>query len=121
MVVIRMVAMGVTPLDPPATMIPLIDPTVTYFGTGMTPTRDLFFSGHTATMLLLALTVPSAPWRTVFGVATAAVALSVLAQHAHYTVDVLAAPFFAYGAYRLVLLVRSALSLPDADALPETP
>lgn len=115
MVIIRMIAMSLTPLDPPPTMIALIDPTVTYFGTGMTPTRDLFFSGHTSTMLLLALTVPSVRWRAVFGVATVAVAACVVAQHAHYTIDVFAAVFFAYGAYALVLLARKALSLPGLD------
>lgn len=116
MVVIRMIAMSLTPLDPPPTMIPLIDPTVTFFGTGMTPTRDLFFSGHTSTMLLLALTAPSDRWRAVFGLATVAVAVCVLAQHTHYTIDVFAAVFFAFGAYAIVLRVRETLGLPDPSA-----
>jgi len=121
MVIIRMIAMSLTPLDPPPTMIALVDPTVSYFGTGVNLSRDLFFSGHTSTMLLLALTAPSVRWRTVFGMATAAVAGCVLAQHAHYTIDVFAAVFFAYGAYALVLRVRKALSLPDLSVLGERP
>lgn len=111
MVIVRMIAMSLTPLDPPPTMIPLIDPTVTYFGTGMTPTRDLFFSGHTSTLFLLALTAPSRRWSVVFGVAMAAVAVCVVAQHAHYAIDVFAALFFAYGSYAGVLRIREALSL----------
>jgi hypothetical protein len=116
MVIVRMIAMSLTPLDPPPTMIALIDPTVSTFGTGMTPTRDLFFSGHTSTMLLLALTVPSVRWRLVFGIATFAVAACVLAQHAHYTIDVFAALFFAYGAFAAVLRIRQAISLPNPPA-----
>jgi hypothetical protein len=111
MVIVRMIAMSLTPLDPPPTMIALVDPTVSYFGTGMTPSRDLFFSGHTSTMLLLALTVPSIRWRNLFAAATVAVAVCVLAQHAHYTIDVFAAVFFAYGSYAMVLRAREALSL----------
>jgi len=116
MVIVRMIAMSLTPLDPPPTMIPLVDPTVYYFGTGVHLSRDLFFSGHTSTMLLLALTAPTARWRTVFGVATFAVAACVLAQHAHYTIDVFAAVFFAYGAYAAVLRIRKNLSLPNPTA-----
>jgi hypothetical protein len=118
MVVVRMIAMTLTPLDPPPTMIALIDPTVTYFGTGMTPTRDLFFSGHTSTMLLLALSAPSARWRAAFGLATVAVAVCVLAQHTHYTIDVFAAAFFAFGAFALVRVARARLGLPN-PSLPE--
>jgi len=116
MVIVRMIAMSLTPLDPPPTMIPLVDPTVYYFGTGVHLSRDLFFSGHTSTMLLLALTAPTARWRTVLGVATFAVAACVLAQHAHYTIDVFAAVFFAYGAYAAVLRIRKNLSLPNPTA-----
>jgi hypothetical protein len=49
----------------------------------------------------------------VFGLATVAVAVSVLAQHAHYAIDVLAAAFFSYGSYAGVMRARAALSLPD--------
>jgi hypothetical protein len=109
MVAFRMLAMWVTPLDPPPTMLPLVDPFVEFFGTGTTLTRDLFFSGHTATLFLLGLTSRGRVWRWFFFLCTAGVAAAVLLQHVHYGVDVLCAPFFAYGAYRLVLFVRSRL------------
>ncbi len=63
-------------------------------------TRDLFFSGHTSTLFLISLAVPGRRARPFFLACTAAVATCVLVQHVHYTVDVLAAPFFAYGAWR---------------------
>ena len=53
MVVFRIIAMALTPLDPPATMVALKDPFVELFGTGTTLTKDLFFSGHTSTLFLL--------------------------------------------------------------------
>jgi hypothetical protein len=109
MVIFRMCAMSLLPLDPPPTMIPLTDPFVEYFGTGIPLNKDLFFSGHTSTLFLLSLTMQSRGWRTVFFLSTAAVACCVLLQHAHYTLDVFAAPFFAYTSYRLALFLNSRL------------
>jgi hypothetical protein len=106
MVGFRVVAMYLLPLDPPPTMIPLHDPFVQVFGTGELLTRDLFFSGHTSTLFLLTLTANNRTVRTLFLVSTILVAASVIAQHVHYAVDVFAAPFFAYGAYRTVRLFR---------------
>jgi hypothetical protein len=104
---VRMAAMALLPLDPPPGMIALKDPFVEFFGNGATLTRDLFFSGHTSTLLLVALTVPGRTARTALFACTAVVGTCVLLQHVHYTIDVLAAPFFAYGCYRVVGLVRT--------------
>jgi hypothetical protein len=41
--------------------------------------------------------------RVAYACATVLVGLCVVLQHVHYTVDVVAAPFFAYGAYSIVL------------------
>lgn len=110
MVIIRAAAMFVTPLDPPPGIIPLTDPFVQFFGTGTTPTRDLFFSGHTSTLLLLAFSVANRKLKAWFALAAAAVAIMIVWQHVHYAVDVLVAPFVAYGCYRLVALLHSAFS-----------
>jgi hypothetical protein len=40
-----------------------------------------------------------------FLVATLCVGVMVLVQHVHYTIDVIAAPFFTYLAYRLGKIV----------------
>jgi hypothetical protein len=101
MVFFRILAMAVTPLEAPPGMIPLHDPLVRLFGPGTLLTKDLFFSGHTSTLFLLALAVPGRRSTGLFLVCTAAVGISVLAQHVHYTVDVLAAPFFAYASFRI--------------------
>ncbi len=102
MVALRIAAMWATPLEAPPGMIPLEDPVVRLFGPGRLLTKDLFFSGHTSTLFLLALTVPGRGWKALFVAATAAVAVGVLVQHVHYAIDVLAAPFFAYASVRLV-------------------
>jgi hypothetical protein len=105
----RMVCMYVVPLDPPVGMIPLQDPFVQYFGTGKLLTRDLFFSGHTSTMCLLFLTTSRRSLRGIFLVSTIVVGVCVLWQHVHYSIDVLAAPPFAYVSYRFVVLTRRRL------------
>ena len=101
MVLFRVAAMWVTPLEAPPGMIPLHDPLVRLFGPGKLLTKDLFFSGHTSTLFLLALVVPGRRSKAFFLGCTAAVGISVLAQHVHYTVDVLAAPLFAYVSFRI--------------------
>ena len=98
----RMIAMYLLPLDPPATMLPLVDPIVGSFSASDALTRDLFFSGHTSTTFLLALTARGRVSRRIFGGATLVVAACVLLQHVHYTVDVFVAPFVAFCAWRLV-------------------
>jgi len=99
---VRMAVMWATPLDPPPGMIRLEDPLVQGLGgASQALTRDLFFSGHTSTLFLLSLVVPGRGQRILFTLAAAAVGVLLLVQHVHYTVDVLAAPFFAYGAWRL--------------------
>ncbi len=113
LVLFRMIGMYLLPLDPPPGMIALKDPFVEYFvGTGSVLTRDLFFSGHTSTMFLLFLTATSIRFRFIFLCATALVGFCVLWQHVHYSVDVLAAPFFAYGSFRLVALMDRWLNGP---------
>ncbi|MBL7960522.1 hypothetical protein JNL27_09830 [bacterium] len=106
MVVFRTAAMYLIPLEAPQAMIPLQDPLVEIIGTGKLLTRDLFFSGHTATMFILFLCVPQRPLKIVLLLGTCVLAFCLLVQHVHYSVDVFAAPFFSYTAYRTVLLLH---------------
>jgi hypothetical protein len=109
MVLLRMAVMSVTPLDAPPGMIALRDPLVQIVGTGEVITKDLFFSGHTATLALLTLLAPGRALRRFFLVGTALVAVCVLWQHVHYTVDVLVAPFFAFASQQLVFALNPGL------------
>lgn len=107
MVALRIIAMALVPLDPPPTPFPLLDPFVETFGTGAQLTKDLFFSGHTATLFLLFLVMPSKATRALFALCVLAVALCVLLQHVHYSIDVLAAPCFGYIAHVVVRNLNS--------------
>ena len=58
MILLRIVAMWATPLEAPPGMLALHDPLVRLFGPARLLSKDLFFSGHTSTLVLLGLTVP---------------------------------------------------------------
>ncbi len=105
MVVFRTACMYVVPLDPPVTMIPLNDPFVQLFGSGKILTKDLFFSGHTATLFLFYLVIPKESVRKIFLFATICVGIAVILQHVHYTIDVIAALVFTFVAYRIAKLI----------------
>lgn len=107
MVAVRIVAMYLLPLEPPARIIILNDPFVEFFGTGQTLTKDLFFSGHTATLFILFLVSEKKITKTIFLISTILVAVSVLLQHVHYTIDVFAAVFFSFACYKFVLKYKS--------------
>lgn len=103
MALVRIIAMFLLPLEPPEKMILLKDPFVEFFGSGQTLTKDLFFSGHTATLFILFLVSENKIIKAVFLISTIVVALCVLLQHVHYTIDVVAAVFFTYACYKLLL------------------
>lgn len=101
LIAFRIVVMWASPLDPPATMIPLTDPFVAMFtGNGTTLTRDLMFSGHVSILCLVAFIVPQQWLRRALFVSAAVVGGMLIAQHVHYTVDVLVAPLAALSAAR---------------------
>jgi len=106
MVCFRFAAMYLTPLDPPPGIIPLADPIVQFFGTGGVLMKDLFFSGHTSTLLLLSLTATGRWLKTFFALCTVAVGVMIVWQHAHYTVDIFVALFISYTSYRFVKLFQ---------------
>jgi hypothetical protein len=102
----RLITIFLLPLDAPPGIIPLKDPFVEFFGSGNILLRDLFFSGHTATMFLFFLTSQSRKLKTIFLICTVLVAICVLAQHVHYTIDVIIAPFISYTSYRIICLIN---------------
>jgi hypothetical protein len=107
LIIIRIFMMYLVPLNPPEGMISLNDPFVQFFGTGKLLTKDLFFSGHTATIFLFYLVSDKRLYKAFFLTATILVSTSVLLQHVHYSIDVASAPFFSYTSYRLIYLLHS--------------
>jgi hypothetical protein len=104
MAIFRVWAIYFLPLDPPETILLLDDPFTQAFGSGLIITKDLFFSGHTSTAFLYFLLTDRRDLRSYFLASGIVIGACVLLQHAHYTIDVIAAPFFSYAAYRLTVL-----------------
>lgn len=114
-VILRMTTMSLVPLEPPHGLIPLVDPVLSFMYTGKQVNKDLFFSGHTATMYLLYLMLPPGIYRKLAFIGALVMAVCLLFQRVHYTVDVIVAPFFAYGALRIVIRLRSVVGLRNGN------
>jgi hypothetical protein len=111
LVIFRSAAMYLLPLNPPADMIPLNDPFVQIFGSGEILTKDLFFSGHTATIFLLFMVANKRILKVIFLSFAIIVGLSVLLQHVHYTIDVFTAPFFSYTSVKFAAYIKKRYQL----------
>jgi hypothetical protein len=87
-------------LDPPVGLVDLHDPLAEFFiyGENMAITKDLFFSGHTATMVFVCFFLPKANERRIAVLASLVLASLLLIQHVHYSIDILAAPLFTLAA-----------------------
>lgn len=101
--VLRIITLFFIPLEPPTEIIPLRDEFLTNtFYAGAQNLKDLFFSGHAATLFLFYFFSTNKTLKYIFLLAAIAVSIGVLLQHVHYSYDVIAAPIFAYIAYRLI-------------------
>jgi len=89
----RIISIWLVQLDPPIGLIPLNDPVTSIFygGKNVFIQKDLFYSGHTATQFLMFLTLKKRHEKIITGITTLLIAILVLIQHVHYTIDVLAA------------------------------
>lgn len=103
--IFRVITISAVNLNPPAGLIPIIDPLSNMFYGKNFITKDLFFSGHTATMFIIGFCLQKKTDKLLAFISGTAVGILVLVQHVHYTVDVLVAPLFAYAAYYLGLKI----------------
>lgn len=99
--ILRVISMYLVTLEPPIGMIVLIDPLIDNIAYGGTPfTKDLFFSGHVSTVMLLGLVEQrSVIKKLIFSIA-AILAVLILIQRVHYTIDVVAAVLITYAVFR---------------------
>jgi membrane-associated phospholipid phosphatase len=95
---IRIITISAFPLDPPLSLIPLVDPltSLTYGGRGVFITKDLFFSGHTSNLFMFYLCLQKKRDKQFALATTIIVGCLVLVQHVHYFIDVMGAIVFTY-------------------------
>jgi len=94
--IFRMLSISLIPLEAPVGLVHMSDPfSIIFYGSNLI-TKDLFFSGHTATLCLVGLCLENKKEKMWVFCGTAVLALLLLIQHVHYTADVIAAPFFSY-------------------------
>jgi hypothetical protein len=98
---VRLLTITLVPLNPPVGIVIISDPLTNLFYGQHVVTKDLFFSGHTALLVLVTLCLETRTDKIIAAIATVIVAVLLLVQHIHYTLDVVAAPVFAYLLYRL--------------------
>lgn len=95
--IFRMLTITLIPLDPPAGLIGLTDPLSNFFyGHDRFITKDLFFSGHTSTMFLVYFCLTHRGDRRIGLLITFCVAILLLVQHVHYTLDILGGFLFGW-------------------------
>jgi hypothetical protein len=99
---LRAICMLIFPLNPPEGIIPLQDPFLhATFYNGRPNLKDLFFSGHVATLVMF-IPVVSNKWiRLILLLAAFTAGILLIAQRVHYIADVIAAPVFAIVAFLL--------------------
>ena len=97
----RMISINLFPLNPPVGLIPMVDPLTNAFYGKVYITKDLFYSGHTSTIFLIFLCLRKRWDRLITLIGTLLVAVLLLVQHVHYTIDVAGAFVFTYPFYRL--------------------
>ena len=102
LLIFRIIAMSLVPFEPPMNIIPLQDDFLSNtFYSGQVLLKDLFFSGHTASIAVLAFLTQNKIIRYILFVASFGVGTMLIAQHVHYSIDVVCAYMFAYIAYQV--------------------
>jgi hypothetical protein len=99
----RMVTISLFPLEPPVGLIPLVDPlaSIFYGGPHVFMTKDLFYSGHTSTQVMIFLCLPKKTDKRLALASAILIGAFVLIQHVHYSIDVIGAFVFPYFVYLL--------------------
>lgn len=98
LLILRMTTIYLFELNPPQGLIVLRDPltSLTYGGRGIFITKDLFFSGHTSNLLMVYLCLQKKRDRIFVLLGTITVAILVLVQHVHYSMDVIGAVLITF-------------------------
>jgi membrane-associated phospholipid phosphatase len=94
LILFRAAVINFTHLGMPDGIVPIVS--------SMTFGGDLFFSGHVANTFMLALVFWDKKWLRYFLIGMSVLfGVAAVLGHYHYTIDVIAAPFFAYGIFTI--------------------
>ncbi len=109
----RFASIYLVALEPPVGLVDLHDPLAEIFiyGENMAITKDLFFSGHTATMVFVAYFLPTRHGRRIALGLTGILMALLAVQHVHYSIDILAAPIVTWISIRLSQKILTNLNL----------
>ncbi len=100
--IFRIITLFIFPLEPPEGIILLKDPFIEHFFYGQVRiTKDLFFSGHVATVCLLYLVNPIKKLNWFYFAVFILVSVFIMVQRVHYSFDVFAAPLFTWVSWKL--------------------
>jgi len=102
--IVRMICISLVALNPPVGLIPLADPLTGIFYGEASITKDLFFSGHIASVTIVFLCLEKRNDKIIAFIAILVTAVLLVIQHIHYTIDIVASPVFTYLSYRFAKL-----------------
>jgi hypothetical protein len=97
----RIITIYISQFRPPPGLIELKDPIAGIVYKSAFIKRDLFYSGHVAILYLFYLCADKKPDKYYILFTVISVAILLLIQHVHYTIDVVCAPFFSFGCFWL--------------------
>ena len=116
--VVRMITIYAITLDPPTDMILLVDPFSARFAyPDASFAKDLFFSGHVSTMMVMVLIERVWVLKFIKIVGTVLMALFLAWQHVHYSIDLVVAPIATYCVF--LLAKRFFAGLPPEFRVPQ--
>lgn len=106
MMSMRFITLLLVPLDTPPGIVTLRDPMARlFFYEDGGVTKDLFFSGHAATLFLFFFIAENKVLKYCILIGALILSVLLLILHTHYSYDVLAAPLFAWAAYKITGVV----------------
>jgi len=100
--ILRTATMFILTLEPPVGMILLQDPISSALYPESSFAKDLFFSGHVSTIMVVVLIEKNILAKTLKILGTIIIGVLLAWQHVHYTLDLLVAPIATYIVFLIV-------------------